>query len=241
MNRPGIRCIVAAANAQTGKELAAVLSRHPGYQVDAVFTGRKKLVDYLNKYSPDIAVIDFDLEELGGYGFLQQVTALPQLIALSSDNGLAADGYRYNLSGYITKPVSGDALADALQKAVTGIRDNLSTAAVKSHQHPFIFIRAEYKLMRVDFADILYIEGLKDYSKIYTTPTAGKAIITLQNLKSFEEKLSPDDFIRVHRSYIVSLAKIDVIHKNSILIGKHEIPVSDGFRPHLYAAIAKYT
>lgn len=241
MNQPGIRCVVAAADTQTGKELAAVIERQPGYQVDAVFTGRKKLVDYLNKHAPGIAVVDLDLEELKGYGFLQQVTTLPQIVAVSSDNSLAVDGYNHNLSGYVTKPVTPGALAGALQKAVAQIRNSVSASVVRSRQHPFIFIRAEYKLMRVDFEDILYIEGLKDYSKIYTTPAAGKAIITLQNLKSFEEKLSSDDFIRVHRSYIVSLAKIDVIHKNSILIGKHEIPVSDGFRPYLYAAIAKYT
>ena len=240
MNRPGIRCIVATANAQEGKELAAIIERQPGYQADAVFTGRKKLVDYLNKHAPDIAVVDLDLEDLNGYGFLQQVVTLPQLVAVASDNSFAADGYRYSLSGYITKPVSPDALAGALQKATANIRDNISASAIRSGRHPFIFIRAEYKLMRIDFEDILYIEGLKDYSKIYTTPAAGKAIITLQNLKSFEEKLSSDDFIRVHRSYIVSLAKIDMIHKNSILIGKHEIPVSDEFRPHLYTAIAKY-
>lgn len=240
MNRPGIRCIVAAANAQAGKELAAIIERQPGYQADAVFTGRKKLVDYLNKHAPDIAVVDLDLEDLDGYGFLQQVVTLPRLVAVASDSSFAADGYRYGLSGYITRPVSPDALAGALQKAAAEIRDNIPASAIRSGRHPFIFIRAEYKLMRIDFEDVLYIEGLKDYSKIYTTPAA-KAIITLQNLKSFEEKLSSDDFIRVHRSYIVSLAKIDVIHKNSILIGKHEIPVSDGFRPHLYAAIAKYT
>lgn len=240
MNQPEIRCIIAAANPETGKELAAMIEQQPGCKVDAVFSGRKKLVDYLNKHIPGVAVVDLDLEDLNGYGFLQQVITLPQVIAVASGNSLAADGYKYNVSGYVTKPVAPDTLAAALQKAVARIRAGAAAEIVKP-QHPFIFIRAEYKLMRVNFEDILYIEGLKDYSKIYTTPAAGKAIITLQNLKSFEEKLSPDDFIRVHRSYIVSLARIDVIHKNSILIGKHEIPVSDGFRPHLYAAIAKYT
>lgn len=240
MSVTSIKCIVAEDADRSGKSIASLMHQLPGYEVEEIFHSKKKLINYLNKQSPEIAIIDLDMAELKGYNFLKQVTTNPRIIVVSSNNNLAVDGYNHSIAGYLPKPFTCDMLTTVLKNVLSNNIDKTIEHITKIQQHRFIFIRAEYKLIKINFDDILYIEGLKDYSKIYTTPAAGKAIITLQNLKSFEEKLSPNDFIRVHRSYIVSLSKIDVIHKNSILIGKHEIPVSDGFRAHLHSNISKY-
>ncbi|MDE1191317.1 MAG: LytTR family DNA-binding domain-containing protein [Arachidicoccus sp.] len=237
MIKDKIKCIVIAGEEYTG--IAKVLKEFSHIQTEQ-FSMAKKFTDHITKHSYEILIANADL--LGGnLFFLQQIKNRPAIIIISSNKNLAQDGYEYNISGFLSLPLNEEKLFNALQKAQEEVaRKKTERLLSNNSTHQFLFIRAEYKLMKISFDDILYIEGLKDYSKIYTKLTSNKAIITLQNLKSFEEKLSSEDFIRVHRSYIVSLSKIDIIHKNSILIGKTEIPVSDGFRNHLHSIIAKY-
>jgi DNA-binding LytR/AlgR family response regulator len=98
----------------------------------------------------------------------------------------------------------------------------------------FLFVKADYKLVKINFSDIQYIEGLKDYIKIYVTD---RPVITQMSMKAIEEKLPPNQFIRVHRSYIVSFPKIDYIQKQMLTIGRKEIPVSENYRDNLFRII----
>jgi DNA-binding LytR/AlgR family response regulator len=111
-----------------------------------------------------------------------------------------------------------------------------NTAAQKPKE--FLFVKSEYKLVKIVLADILFFSGLRDYTQIYlkgkTTP-----LTTLQNLKEFETKLSADEFIRVHRSYIVSIKQIDTITRSEIIIGHHRIPLGLSFKPALNKMIEK--
>ncbi len=102
----------------------------------------------------------------------------------------------------------------------------------------FLFIKSDYKLIRINLDEILYLSGLKDYTQIYFKGKASP-LTTLQNLKEFETKLPPDDFVRVHRSYIVALGQIDFISRNEITIGTNHIPIGNSFRPVLDEAIQK--
>ncbi|HEY0297946.1 MAG TPA: LytTR family DNA-binding domain-containing protein [Arachidicoccus sp.] len=241
MQKEAIKCVIAETDILSANNLSDLIGHFPQYNIEAIFTNAKDLTDYLNKYPTDIAFVNIDLPELNGYGFLQGLKSHPETIIVSSKNDLAVEGYDYGISNFLLKPVSLTKLLNAVKKTEATISAKKTLTVQRPPHHQFLFIRAEYKLMKINFKDILYIEGLKDYSKIYTASSSGKAIITLQNLKSFEEKLSADDFIRVHRSYIVSLSKVDMIHKSSILIGKNEIPISDGFKSHLHSIISKYT
>jgi DNA-binding LytR/AlgR family response regulator len=111
---------------------------------------------------------------------------------------------------------------------------NVHRKPVKSKR--FVFIKSEYKIIKVKFEDIIFCEGLKDYTQIYLK---GKSdpILTLHNLKSFLSKLPGDEFIRVHRSYIISLNHIDTITRNEIYIGKKIIPVGNSFKSEFYKVI----
>ncbi|MBA4197866.1 MAG: hypothetical protein C0459_09960 [Chitinophaga sp.] len=112
-----------------------------------------------------------------------------------------------------------------------------NTTANKQHRE-FLFVKSEYKLVKIILADVLFFSGLRDYTQIYLK---GKAtpLTTLQNLKEFETKLSADDFIRVHRSYIVSIKQIDTITRSEITIGNHRIPLGLSFKPALDKMIEK--
>lgn len=107
-------------------------------------------------------------------------------------------------------------------------------AAIQDNTDDYLFVKADYKMLKINLKDIIYIEGLNDYLKIYA---GSKPILTLQSLKAFEEKLPSKDFIRVHRSYIVSLHKIDSIYKNRIQIGPKEIPIGDLYSENFFKII----
>ena len=102
----------------------------------------------------------------------------------------------------------------------------------------FLFIKSEYKLIKINLAEVLYLSGLRDYTQIYLK---GKAtpITTLQNLKEFETKLVEDDFIRVHRSYIISVKQVDTISRSEINIGSHRIPIGSAYKPALDKMVEK--
>lgn len=114
----------------------------------------------------------------------------------------------------------------------------MRTNKSNNKQRTLLFIKSEYKLIKINLADILFLSGLRDYTQIYLK---GKAlpITTLQNLKEFETKLPEDDFIRVHRSYIISLAQVDSISRNEISIGHHTIPVGNAYKPAFDQMIEK--
>ncbi len=102
----------------------------------------------------------------------------------------------------------------------------------------YLFIKSDYKLIKINLAEVLYLSGLKDYTQIYLKGKASP-LTTLQNLKEFETKLPKDDFVRVHRSYIVAMEQIDYISRNEITIGTNHIPIGNSFRPALDEVIQK--
>jgi two-component system LytT family response regulator len=107
---------------------------------------------------------------------------------------------------------------------------------VEIQKHDFIFIKSEYKIVKIKFDDILYCKGMKDYIQIYVNGK-GKPIVTLKSLNLFETKLPSNIFIRVHRSYIISLLHIDTIAKNEIFIGKHIIPIGNIFKANFFSIV----
>ena len=135
---------------------------------------------------------------------------------------------------YLNRPLSFERFLSTISK----IQDYLSTTLYIHHarNNRFVFVKSEYKIIKVRFEDILFCEGMKDYTQIYVRGRI-EPILTLNNLKSFSVKLPPDEFIRVHRSFIVSLTHIDSIARNEIYIGKKIIPIGDSFKDDFYQIV----
>ena len=136
--------------------------------------------------------------------------------------------------GYLVKPFSLERFLDITNSAREFLSTSNASLPVKSRD--FIFVKSEYKIIKVMFADILFCEGMKDYTQIYLK---GKTdpILTLNNLKLFSSKLPADGFIRVHRSYIVAISHIDSITRNEIYVGKKIIPIGDSYKDEFYRLI----
>lgn len=208
----------------------------------------------------DLILLDIQMPELTGIQFLNIIRGSRCRVILTTAYAeYALDGYEHDVVDYLLKPISFDRFYRAVQKLIaqpsptTGTGGGLPAGAgdAVSHAHEwaervspdpdFIFVKTEYRLQRVDLTDILYAEGLKDYVSLFLPPPPGKPdptrLLTLQTLKHLEEKLPVSRFVRVHKSYIVALNRIESIERNRIYIGKAVIPVGDTYRDEFFRRI----
>lgn len=233
-----IKCIVIDDEPLAIELMRDFIEKTPDMQLQATFLSALQGLHYVETTDIDLVFLDVQMPDLNGMDFLRQLKSKPRVILTTAYQQFAVEGYHFDVVGFLEKPISYPLFLNTVHKVEMAMLKQ--TIAHKTSMNKFLFVRTEYKLMKINFEDIRYIEGMKDYSKIYTLQ-GGKAIITLQNLKSFEEKLPPDNFVRVHRSFIISVDHIEMIHKNSVLIGSSEIPVSDGFRGQLNRIISRYS
>jgi len=186
-------------------------------------------IEFLAQSEVDLILVDIQMPELTGIEFIRTLETAPKIIFTTAYEKYALESYKLNAIDYLLKPFSYEEFLKAVQKArkQTELESNHYPSIEASSQ--FLFLKSEYKIRRINFNDILYIEGLKDYIKVYTTGE-DKPVLSLNSMKSLEQKLPEDRFMRVHRSFIVNLEKIDTIERSRIIFGKIYIPVSDQYK-----------
>lgn len=185
----------------------------------------------LQEQTIDIVFIDIQMPDISGVKFIETLTNPPLVIFTTAYSHYALNGFELNAVDYLLKPISLERFLKATQKA----KDLFDLKHVKKpiveNENEFIFVKADYQTIKINYKDILYIEGLKDYVKIYTTK---KMIMTLLNIKNILEKLPDSQFIRIHKSYIVSIAAIEKIDRNRIVFGEKRIPIGDSFKDEFH-------
>ncbi len=182
-------------------------------------------IQFIQKNEVEVIFLDMQMPELTGLQVLKIIGSGYKVIFTTAYTDYALDGYEYNITDYLLKPISYERFLKSIQKIQTVI--NAPNAKSIVLEDDFIFIKTDGKMIKINISDIQFIEGLKDYISIQTNT---EKLITLQNLKNFEEHLSTQQFMRVHKSYIVALNKIDSIERNRIFIGTHIIPIGDTYR-----------
>ena len=172
----------------------------------------------------DLLFLDIQMPELNGLEFSKMVDSHTRIIFTTAFNQYAIDSYRVNALDYLLKPISYVDFLQAANKALQWFE-----LVQKPEEIESIFVKSDYKLIQVELKKILYIEGLKDYIKIYTEDQP-KPILSLMSMKAMEELLPPNRFMRVHRSFIVQKDKIRIIDRGRIVFDKTYIPVSDSYK-----------
>ena len=168
--------------------------------------------------------VDIQMPELNGLEFSKMVDPRTRIVFTTAFGQYAIDGYRVNALDYLLKPISYVDFLQAANKALQWFE-----LVQKPEEIDSIFVKSDYKLVQVELKKIMYIEGLKDYIKIYTEEDA-KPILSLMSMKAMEELLPSSRFIRVHRSFIVQKDKIRVIDRGRIVFDKTYIPISDSYK-----------
>jgi DNA-binding LytR/AlgR family response regulator len=190
----------------------------------------------LEEHRIDLLFLDINMPGVNGIQFLKSIITKPAVIFTTGFKDYAFEGFEYDVVDFLLKPFDFERFLKAVNKA--GNLASKTTKQPANSQEPqrFIFVKADYKLVKINMDDILFVEGLKDYIKIYTRQ---KLILTLMSMTSIEEKLPSDEFFRVHRSYIISMGKIDSVSRHRVIIGEKFIPISVPYRDRFYTFIDK--
>ncbi len=182
----------------------------------------------------DLLFLDIQMPNLSGLEFSRLVNPHTRIVFTTAFNQYAIDGYRVNALDYLLKPISYVDFLGAAQKAIEWFKlTELSISSTReATQLDSIYVKSEYRLLRIELSDILYVEGLKDYVK-FKVENSEKSILSLMNIKRAEEMLPCDQFIRVHRSFIVRKDKIRIIERSHILFDKERIPIGESYKYYL--------
>ena len=187
-------------------------------------------IKVLQETTVDLIFLDIQMPGLTGLQFIQSLSHKPMIILITAYEKYALEGFELDVTDYLVKPVSLPRFIKACNKARELYQlKHQQLTAVPGHAPEFFFVNSDYSLLKINVADIIWIEALKDYIRIHLTGTA-KPVVTRMPLKQVEEQLAPARFIRIHKSYIIAVAHITAIRKNSVFIGTMELPVGDNYR-----------
>jgi len=183
----------------------------------------------INSENIDLIFLDINMPEISGLSFAKSINKNIKIIFTTAYREYALDGFDLQAVDYLLKPISFERLLQAINKYrnENSTFTNLILDEIKSENNDFIFVRSDRKMIKINFCEIRYIESLSDYIKIHLKD---KTIITRETISNIEAKLSQKDFIRTHRSFIVSLASIDSFTNEYIEIGSSEIPISRSYK-----------
>lgn len=236
-----MRCIIIDDEPLALDLLEDDISKIPFLTLVQKFQSPFEALDILKSGEIDLLFLDIQMPDITGLEFLKSLEKKPLVIFTTAYDQYALEGYNLDVIDYLLKPIPFERLLKAANKAQDIFKAqrlnhaNPESAAPKINAFPdYIFVKSGYDIIKINIADVQFIEGLKDYVKIYLP---SQPILTLLNLKTIVEKLPPKKFVRVHRSYIVALDKISAIRKNKIIIGNKEIPIGEHYKEDFFEMI----
>ena len=218
-----LNCIIIDDEPLARKGLREYIQDVDFLQLVGEFDSPLKATEVLTNQKIDLMFLDIHMPKITGLEFLRSLQHPPHVVFTTAYPQYAVDGFDLNVLDYLVKPVSFDRFLKAAMKAKDVISKMSVSGSPGSTIEDYVFIKADNKLVKIFYNDILYVEALQNYVTIHTT---NKKYITYLTFKSMEESLPADQFIRVHKSYLVSASKIESIEGNCIRIGQHEIPIS---------------
>ena len=228
-----IKCAIVDDEPLAVELLASYVSKIPFLELCGKYTNATDALHGIGKQPVDLLFLDIQMPELNGLELSRMVPENTRIVFTTAFNQYAVDGFRANALDYLLKPISYADFMEACNKALQWfqlVQQNEQQPAAKTDEEPTsIFVKSEYKLLQINLDEIRYIEGLKDYVKIYTEQSP-HPILSLMNMKAIEQMLPASRFIRVHRSFIVQKSKIREIERNRIVFGDVYIPIGDSYK-----------
>ncbi|MDR6764006.1 DNA-binding LytR/AlgR family response regulator [Flavobacterium sp. 2755] len=188
-------------------------------ELNKTFTKSDEAFKYLKKYPVDLLFLDINMSSISGLDFYKKLPHKTMVIFTTAYSEFAVEGFTLSATDYLLKPISLSRFQQAAEKAFSQWK-----LQNQNIEQQYLFIRADYSLIKILFSDILYIEGLDDYLKIHIQNQ--KTVVARMTLKAILQKLPETEFIRVHRSFIIPISKISKIRNKIIFIGQAEIPIS---------------
>lgn len=226
-----MNCIIIDDEPLAVELLEDFVSKIPNLKLVSSCSNAIDAVSILQNNKIDLIFLDIEMPEFTGIEFIKSLDVKPLFIFTTAYSHYAVEGFNLNAVDYLVKPIPFHRFLKAVNRAqeIYLLKKEENPPSIKTlGSQNFIFVKSDYENIKLNFNDIKYFEGLKDYIKIFST--SHKPILTLSNFKKIEEKLPEDLFIRVHRSYIVSLKYINSVQRNRILIDGVRIPIGQNYK-----------
>lgn len=220
-----LRCIIVEDEVMARKSLQRLCEQHESLDLVSVFENAEDALVFLSTEKVDVIWLDVEMPGLSGFDLLENLTAIPQVIMTTTKTEYAFDAYQYQVTDYLKKPI----MLPRFKMAVDKVLELNARKTSVSTQRQEIYVKSEGRYIRLPYSEILYIENIGDYVKIFTQDNS---YIIHTTMKYLEEKLG-GQFLRVHRSFIVHLDKIVDIEENNLVIAKKVIPISRANKPEL--------
>jgi two-component system LytT family response regulator len=218
--------------------LESYAKKTPELHLVGVYGSAVEAMKELRNNPVDLLFLDIQMPELSGMEFAGILPKKTKVIFTTAFDRYAIDGYKVNAADYLLKPISYDSFVLSVNRVLERCRD-VDRQDVMSADG-FVYVKSEYKLVKINFDDILYIEGVKDYVKIYFRDRR-KPVMSLMNMKKLEDYLPKSQFMRVHRSFIVNMSVADMIDRGRIVAGDTFIPVSESYKEQVQEYIDRHT
>lgn len=225
-----ISCIIVDDEPLALEVLSSFIARIPYLVLEGQYTDPFFAMEHLRKKKVDLLFVDIQMPDISGIELVKTLNNPPKIVFTTAFSSYAIEGFNLNAMDYLLKPIAFDRFLVAVNK----VRDymELSEAAQEVHQPEekdvpeYMFVKSNYKDIKINFNEVLYIEGSEDYIKIHTTT---KKVMTLLSMKGVMEKLPENQFIRIHRSFIVAIDKIESKSNERITIGKQSLPIGASY------------
>ena len=234
-----LRCCVVDDEPLAQELVASYIEKTPFMELVGKFSSAQDSVKTILEEDIDVVFLDIHMPQLNGMEFARIVPPTCRIIFTTAYDRYAIEGFKVNALDYLMKPISYEELVGAANKALQWVELRRRADELDNNKR-YIIVKSEYKQVQIPIDKIQFIEGLKDYVKIYVEGEKN-AILTLTSMKTIERYLPAAEFLRVHRSFIVNTSKISIIERNRIVFGNHYIPVSESYKQAFNDYVAGYS
>jgi DNA-binding LytR/AlgR family response regulator len=233
-----IRCIAIDDEPLALEQIAEYIQKTPFLELSGLYESALQAIETIGSKPVDLMFVDINMPDLNGLDFVKSLDNPPKIVFVTAYGEHALEGFRVDALDYLLKPVGYNDFLKSANKVKSWFDLNPTKPVEVNSNKEFLFIKSEYKIVRINFDDIKYIEGMNEYIRIHLTNS--KPVMTLLSMKSIEEQLPSDRFMRTHRSFIVSLSKITVIERSRIVFdGDVYIPVSEQYKDKFQSYLEK--
>lgn len=223
----GIKCIAIDDEPLALDLIESYIKKVPYLSFAGGFSDPMKALGILKSGQIDLIFLDINMPDLSGIDFVKGLEHIPRIVFITAYDSFAVQGFELNAIDYLLKPVAFNRFLLAAGRAQAAIKADTREKELLPKQD-YIFVKSEHNVLKISLPDISYIEGYKDYVKIYTDDT--KPVLTINTIKALEEMLPADNFIRIHKSYIISIGKIRSFRNGKVLLGNKHLPIGDSYR-----------
>lgn len=223
-----ISCIAIDDEPLALKQLVSYIEKTPYLALVGKFESALQSIETIKNHQIDLMFVDINMPDLSGMDFVKSLKNPPKVVFTTAYSEYAVEGFKVDAADYLLKPISYPEFLKAADKVKERFFSRAEESSIQNNDQ-FLFIKSEYKIIRINFKDIKYIEGMREYVRIFIENQ--DPIMTLMSIKKIVEHLPENDFMRVHRSFVVNLNKITTVERNRILFDKDTyIPVSEQYK-----------